>query len=151
MTHHLFLARKPSFLLFSEVLFADTSLYPFLVRSFASYAILKPYFKTLIYLFTHLLVNSPKHLRRPFNHFELNYAKQTQFTTCPNSCKPFFNNALRKFAAPRRWEKQTQYKANSSLSATPQTQNKPNPNPIFSHPPVSQRLHIETFRLKYQM
>jgi len=36
MTHQLFLARNPSFLLFSEELFSDTNLYPFLEAPAAS-------------------------------------------------------------------------------------------------------------------
>ena len=70
-----------------------------------------------------------KPLKRNINQNGARYAKQTQFKKCPNNHKPLSNNALQKFTRRALWRAnpiQTQNKANSSLSATLQNQNKPN-------------------------
>ena len=106
----------------------------FLVRNFASYARLGPSFKTLIYSFTYLLFNSPKPLGKG-RSIKLNVKMQnkpnfqnTQMNTNPVLIRPYENKSLR--LHPQNKPNQTQFKPIFDLSATPQSQNKPNSNPI---------------------
>ena len=69
------------------------------------------------------------------------YAKQTQFTNCPNELNLFINNELCNFYQSGSSQNQTQFKPNSNPIKANQSQNKPNSNPIAQRPKMNANIY----------